>query len=155
MIRQNCILHEITHIIFAMICKVRISDPCCWLPRVVENWRWLLSSQHRDNNRRAIRWREWYTSEERKTEKNQDLNQRGENLQKFNPCYVPSSGCELVLLELLSRNFIRNRFPVAGVFCCIFPCMIRVPRVPSAGEIIMAPPWENRLIGLIIRYWGQ
>ena len=29
---------------------------------------------------------------------------------------LPCSGCELVLLELLSRNFIRNRFPVAGVF---------------------------------------
>ena len=39
MIRRNCILQynlKTIWIIFAMICKVRISDPSGWIPRVVE-----------------------------------------------------------------------------------------------------------------------
>ena len=55
-----------------------------------------------------------------------DGNKAGSQPEGENPVKALSSLFRIWIASiLLSRNFIRNRFPVAGVFCCIFPCMIR------------------------------
>ena len=75
--------------IFAMICKDRISDPCCWIPRVVEMASQL--SAQRDNNRRAIRWREWFFFYVYEFRGEKDRNKPGSQPERRKPAQVQSS----------------------------------------------------------------